>query len=176
MKQQHADYQVVPYPKYRRWMVAAIRSRAAQGVDVKNVLKRFRLLFLPTVFSRPFLQDARVFSMLPMSADGTRGRATRFEGGVAMSEVIKNPVVKTRSSEVRGREVSGVIDEFEMKARVGEILNRRPTVGLAVGVVRNGSLEFFHGHGLADIGSNTPITEETVFRTAPSRRPSPPSP
>ena len=26
MKQPHADYQVVPYPKYRRWMVAAFRS------------------------------------------------------------------------------------------------------------------------------------------------------
>jgi hypothetical protein len=26
MKQQHADYQVIPYPKYRRWMVAAFRS------------------------------------------------------------------------------------------------------------------------------------------------------
>jgi pyruvate/2-oxoglutarate dehydrogenase complex dihydrolipoamide acyltransferase (E2) component len=26
MKQQHADYHVVPYPKYRRWMVAAFRS------------------------------------------------------------------------------------------------------------------------------------------------------
>ena len=25
MKQQHSDYQVVPYPKYRRWMVAAFR-------------------------------------------------------------------------------------------------------------------------------------------------------
>jgi len=37
-------------------------------------------------------------------------------------------------------------------------------VGLAVGVVRNGSLEFFYGHGLADIESNTPITEDTVFR------------
>ncbi len=160
MKQQHADYQVVPYPKYRRWMVAAFRSthhkpmihgllevdvtrarahlrdhqantgealsftafliaclakavdehkavqairlgskrlilfdevdvltdierdvagqkfvvpyivraanrktvrelhgeiRATQGADVKNVLKRFRFLFLPTVLYRPFL-------------------------------------------------------------------------------------------------------------------------
>ena len=81
-----------------------------------------------------------------------------------MSTVDKNPVVKIRSGEVRGSEASGVVDEFEMKARVGEILNRRPTVGLAVGVVRNGSLEFFYGHGLADIGSNTPITEDTVFR------------
>ncbi len=79
---------------------------------------------------------------------------------------VKNPVVKTRSGEVRGSEASGVVDEFEMKARVNEILNRWPTVGLAVGVVRNGSLEFFHGHGLADIESNTPITEDTVFRIA----------
>jgi len=26
MKQQHADYQVVPYPKIRRWMAAMFRS------------------------------------------------------------------------------------------------------------------------------------------------------
>jgi CubicO group peptidase (beta-lactamase class C family) len=81
-----------------------------------------------------------------------------------MSTVEKNPVVKTRSGEVRGSKASGVVDEFEMKARVGEILNRWPAVGLAVGVVHNGSLEFFHGHGLADIESNTPISEDTVFR------------
>ena len=56
------------------------------------------------------------------------------------------------------------VDQSEMRARVGEILNRWPAVGLAVGVVRNGSLEFFRGHGVADIASNTPITEDTVFR------------
>lgn len=56
------------------------------------------------------------------------------------------------------------IDEPAMKARVGEILNRWPAVGLAVGVVRNGRLEFFYGHGVADIASNTPITEDTIFR------------
>lgn len=83
-----------------------------------------------------------------------------------MNTVDKNPVVKTRSGEVRSSETSGVVDEPEMKARVNEILNRWPTVGLAVGVVRNGSLEFFYGHGLADIESNTPITEDTVFRIA----------
>jgi CubicO group peptidase (beta-lactamase class C family) len=58
------------------------------------------------------------------------------------------------------------VDELEMTARVGEILNRRPAVGFALGVVRNGSLEFFHGHGVADIPSNAPITEDTVFRIA----------
>ena len=57
-------------------------------------------------------------------------------------------------------------DKHEMEARVGAILNRRPAVGFAVGVVRNGSLEFFHGHGVADIASNTPITQDTVFRIA----------
>jgi CubicO group peptidase (beta-lactamase class C family) len=83
-----------------------------------------------------------------------------------MSTGDKNPVVKTRAGEVRESLASGVVDAFEMKARVKEILNRRPAVGLAVGVVRNGSLEFFSGHGLADIASNTPITEDTVFRIA----------
>ena len=56
------------------------------------------------------------------------------------------------------------IDELELQARVREILNRWPAVGLAVGVVRDGSLEFFSGHGLADIASNTPITQDTIFR------------
>ena len=58
------------------------------------------------------------------------------------------------------------IDELELKARVGEILNRHPAVGMAVGVVRNGRLDFFYPHGVADIASNTPITEDTVFRIA----------
>jgi len=52
----------------------------------------------------------------------------------------------------------------ELNARIDGILNRWPAVGLAVGVVRDGSLEFFHGHGLADIASKTPITQDTVFR------------
>ena len=52
----------------------------------------------------------------------------------------------------------------ELDARVDEILSRRPAVGLALGVVRDGHLQFFRGHGAADIASNTPITENTVFR------------
>jgi CubicO group peptidase (beta-lactamase class C family) len=56
------------------------------------------------------------------------------------------------------------IDELGLRARVSGILNRWPAVGLAVGVVRDGHLEFFHGHGAADIASNTPVTEDTIFR------------
>jgi CubicO group peptidase (beta-lactamase class C family) len=55
-------------------------------------------------------------------------------------------------------------DELELKGRIDGILNRHPAVGLAVGVVHNGRLELFSGHGLADIASNTPVTEDTVFR------------
>lgn len=58
------------------------------------------------------------------------------------------------------------VDELELRARVGEIVNRRPVVGLAVGVVRGGGLERFSAHGFADIASGTPITEDTVFRVA----------
>jgi CubicO group peptidase (beta-lactamase class C family) len=44
------------------------------------------------------------------------------------------------------------------------IASRHPAVGLAIGVVRDGRLSSFHGHGLADIASRTPVTEGTVFR------------
>ena len=58
------------------------------------------------------------------------------------------------------------VDELQITATVNAILNRHPTVGLALGVVRDGHLESFHRHGFADIASNTPITEDTVFRIA----------
>ncbi len=56
------------------------------------------------------------------------------------------------------------IDDVAMRASVREILNRWPTAGLAVGVVRGGKLAWFHGHGVTDITTGTPVTEDTVFR------------
>jgi CubicO group peptidase (beta-lactamase class C family) len=55
-------------------------------------------------------------------------------------------------------------DKLELKGRIDGILNRHPAVGLAVGVIRNGRLELFSGHGLADIAATTPVTQDTVFR------------
>ena len=55
---------------------------------------------------------------------------------------------------------------LEIRGMVDEILNRWPAVGLAVGVVRDGAPEFFSGHGLANIESAAPVTEDTVFRIA----------
>src|SRR5512133_713064 len=57
------------------------------------------------------------------------------------------------------------LDDLDRQAVVANVLDRWPAAGLAVGVVRDGSLEWFHGHGVADIASNTPIAQDTVFRT-----------
>ena len=58
------------------------------------------------------------------------------------------------------------IDALELEARVGGIPNRWPAVGLAVGVVRDRRLECFSGHGLADIATSSPVTQDSVFRIA----------
>ncbi len=58
------------------------------------------------------------------------------------------------------------LTNVDLDGLVRDILHRRPAVGLALGVVRDGRLVFFHGHGLADIASGTPVTEDTVFRIA----------
>jgi CubicO group peptidase (beta-lactamase class C family) len=58
------------------------------------------------------------------------------------------------------------VERSELSSRVAAIRNRWPAVGLAVGVVRNGSLDAFAADGLADIASHTAVTEDTVFRIA----------
>ena len=59
---------------------------------------------------------------------------------------------------------SARLDEPDLKARVVEVLDRWPSAGVAVAVVRDGSPVWFFGHGDADVGSKEPITEDTVFR------------
>lgn len=60
----------------------------------------------------------------------------------------------------------GDVDAGRVRAQIEEILGRRPAVGLAVGVVHDGQLVFFHGHGSADVAAQAPVTERTVFRIA----------
>ena len=61
-----------------------------------------------------------------------------------------------------------------MSARVNEILNRRPTVGFALGVVRNGSLHSFHSHTVyKTLPRRLPVSKDTIFRIASITRPSP---
>ncbi len=54
----------------------------------------------------------------------------------------------------------------ELEAALDDVVARRPSVGLAVGIVRDGGLAAFRGHGLADIPSGRRITQDTTFRVA----------
>ena len=56
------------------------------------------------------------------------------------------------------------ISEVALRREIDAILQRRPAVGVALAVVRRGQLEFFHSHGLADVASKAPMTEDTVLR------------
>ena len=60
----------------------------------------------------------------------------------------------------------GPIDDLDLKATMAQVLDRWPCAGLAVAVIADGGLAWFHGHGLADVAAKTPITEDTVFRIA----------
>ena len=66
----------------------------------------------------------------------------------------------------RGGDAGCRLSDEEFHFRVRQILDRRPAIGLALGVIRGGRLESFHGYGLADIATHDPITEGTVFRIA----------
>ena len=56
------------------------------------------------------------------------------------------------------------LEHLDLPAKVAEVLDRWPSAGLAVGVVRHGSLAWFLGHGVANIESKRPVTEDTGFR------------
>ena len=60
----------------------------------------------------------------------------------------------------------GPIDDLDLKATIAQVLERWPCAGLAVAVIADGGLAWFHGHGLADVAAKTPITEDIVFRIA----------
>ncbi|WP_448809735.1 serine hydrolase domain-containing protein [Agromyces bauzanensis] len=57
-------------------------------------------------------------------------------------------------------------EEQDLESRIDELLNRRSAVGLAVGVVRGGSLASFAGRGVADVATQAPVTADTIFRIA----------
>ncbi len=56
------------------------------------------------------------------------------------------------------------LDETTLQAIVAGVLDRWPSTGVAVIVVRRGAQPWFHGHGVADTCSREPVDEDTVFR------------
>ncbi len=59
---------------------------------------------------------------------------------------------------------SAPLNALDLELKVAEVLDRWPSAGLAVVLVRDGSVEWSLSHGVADVESKEPITEETVFR------------
>lgn len=57
------------------------------------------------------------------------------------------------------------LNETGLRQAIDRVLAANPVVGLAIGVVRDGGLAFFHSHGVADL-SGRPIRPDTVFRIA----------
>jgi CubicO group peptidase (beta-lactamase class C family) len=57
-------------------------------------------------------------------------------------------------------------DPLDLQTWMARVLNRRPAVGLAVGIVRDGGLASFAAHGFADIPTRRAVARDTVFRTA----------
>ena len=51
----------------------------------------------------------------------------------------------------------GRIDDIHLNATIAQVLDSWPCAGLAVAVIADGSLSWFHGHGLADIAAKKPI-------------------
>jgi CubicO group peptidase (beta-lactamase class C family) len=62
--------------------------------------------------------------------------------------------------------IEPAVEDLDLMRAVNAMLERNPAVGLAIGVIRDGELVFFHGHGVADIASGAPITPDTMFRIA----------
>jgi CubicO group peptidase (beta-lactamase class C family) len=58
----------------------------------------------------------------------------------------------------------GRIHDLDLKATIAQVVDRWPCAGLAVAVITDGGITWFHGDGFADVAAKTPVTEDTVFR------------
>lgn len=76
------------------------------------------------------------------------------------------PVASTQAAQPRrdARRGRAGLARLDLDAWLREVLHRHPAVGLALGVIRDGRLEGFAAHGVADVATRMPITEDTVFR------------
>jgi CubicO group peptidase (beta-lactamase class C family) len=70
----------------------------------------------------------------------------------------------TTQAPPRIRNGRGRSDQDAQLLTITEALNRWPSAGLAVAVIREGEPPRFHTFGVADVASGQPITEQTVFR------------
>ena len=92
--------------------------------------------------------------------------ATRRENATVEKDAPTSPVRQGPGHCAQVR-----FDEPDLQTWMDAVLNRHAAVGLAVAIVRHGSLEFLTRHGFADIASNTRIDADTVFRIGSVTKP-----
>jgi CubicO group peptidase (beta-lactamase class C family) len=62
--------------------------------------------------------------------------------------------------------LNGFAQANKAETDIQEIMKKRSVVGLSVAVVKEGKIVYTHSFGLKDVESNTPLTDETLFRIA----------
>jgi CubicO group peptidase (beta-lactamase class C family) len=114
-------------------------------------------------YGTPSLSPARIEAQ-GRSALRCRVRGLVVDQGVRRTITVEANVPSRRELlPAKGAGMSGFAAS-DLRARVDDILNRRPAVGLAIGVVRRGSPPLFCARGVADIPTRTPVSEDTRFR------------
>ena len=65
--------------------------------------------------------------------------------------------------DLNGTHAPGTSDDPDLRRLLASALTRWPTTGMAIAVVRNGAVDFLC-HGVADVHTRRPVTNDTVFR------------
>lgn len=62
--------------------------------------------------------------------------------------------------------VTSTAQENKAEAAIQQIMKENPVMGLSVAVVKNNKFIYSHSFGLKDLETNTPLTNENIFRIA----------
>ena len=60
----------------------------------------------------------------------------------------------------------GYAQPYKAEAAINEIMQQSPVAGLSVAVVKKGKIIYTHSFGMKEIETNTPLTDENIFRIA----------
>ena len=93
--------------------------------------------------------------MTRTSQRGRRARTLRIAAGFGMLSAVTVGMGPSSSPDVDWRAVDALFSEY----------NRSDVPGCALGVVREGVLEYGRGYGMANLDHGIAITPQTVFRT-----------
>ena len=62
--------------------------------------------------------------------------------------------------------ITSIAQENKAEAAIQQIMKENPVMGLSVAVVKDNKFIYTHSFGLKDAETNTPLTNENIFRIA----------